>query len=234
MSGASSRRIHGTLQVDGYTVRPSRVIAVSGDLASIFGADVVGDDGRFEIHVPDSVERVVVIAGVTDPVVAVAHQAVDLGGSPASVALVVDTARQPFHPLSGAIEFPGQRPPFISLTVDPVHLDGVPAPLEPLLRRRDDRVVDASFLRVRLDEPRFDLTLQQGTYRVDAGYVDRSRPNIVRPDFDNYITRLARIDGVDMPVPERFGGIELDVTRPVQLTLVLAVLPDEELSPGST
>lgn len=231
---ASSRRIHGTLRVDGHPVRPARVIAVSGDPASVSGADVVRDDGRFEIRVPGTVERVVVMAGVTDPVVAVAHQAVDLDGSQASVALVVDTARQPFHPLSGAIEIPGRRPPFISLTVDPVHLDGVPTSLEPLLRRRDDRVVDASFLRLHLDEPRFDLTLQQGTYRVDAGYVDRSRPNIVRPDFDNHVTRLARVDGADVPAPERFGGIELGVTRPVQLTLVLAVLPDEELSPGST
>ena len=39
MSGASSRQIHGTLQVDGHAVRPSRVIAVSGDLASVVGAD---------------------------------------------------------------------------------------------------------------------------------------------------------------------------------------------------
>jgi hypothetical protein len=234
VSGASSRRIHGTLQVDGAGVRPSRVIAVSDDPASVSGADVVGDDGSFAIDVPDSVERVVVMAGVTDPVVAVAHQAVDVGASPAPVALVVDTARQPFHRVSGAIEIPGRRPPFISLTVDPVHLDGVPASLEPLLRRRDDRVVDASFLRLRLDEPRFELNLQQGTYRLDAGYVDRSRPNIVRPDFDNLVTRLARVDGADAPAAGRFGGIALEVTRPVQLTLVLAVLPDDELSPGST
>lgn len=233
MSGSSSRRIRGTLQVDGHAVRPSRVIAVAGDPASTFGADVIGDDGRFEIRVPDSVERVAVMAGVTSPVVAVAHQAVDLGDSPACVALVVDTARQPFHPLCGAIEIPGRRPPFISLTVDPVHLAGLPARLEPLLRRRDDRVVDACFLGLQLDEPRFDLVLQQGTYRVDAGYVDRSRPNIVRPDFDNHVTRLARVDGADIPAPGPFGGVELEVTRPLQLTLLLAVLPDEELSPGS-
>ena len=49
MSGASSRQIHGTLQVDGHAVRPSRDIAVSGDLASVVGADVVRDDGTFEI-----------------------------------------------------------------------------------------------------------------------------------------------------------------------------------------
>jgi hypothetical protein len=232
MSAASSRRIRGTVEVDGRPAGVSRAIAVSGDLTAMVGSGVIGDGGGFEIEVPDAAERVVVMAGVTDPVVAVAHQAVDLGGSPASVALVVDTRRQPFHALSGEIEVPGLGPPFISLTVDPVHLEGVPAPLEPLFRRRDDRVVDASFMRLRLDEPRFELTLQQGTYRLDAGYVDRSRPNIVHPDFDNYVTRLTRIDGVETPAPERFGGIEVEVTRPVHLALVLAVLPDEELSPG--
>ena len=84
--------IHGTLEVDGRLALPDRVIAVAGDPATVVGAGAVSDDG-FEITVTERVERVVVMAGVSAPVLGVAHAAADLGSGPATVALALDTRR---------------------------------------------------------------------------------------------------------------------------------------------
>jgi hypothetical protein len=233
VSGGSARLIRGTVEVDGRPAVPDRIVAVSGDLRTVVGAGDAGPDGAFEIEVGAGVDRAVVMAGITHPVVAVAHAAVDLGAPPPAVSLAIDTRDQPFHEVVGEVEVPGAPPPFIALTVDPVHLAGVPAGLEPFFRRRAARVVDAAFLRRNLDGPRFALTLQGGTYRIDASYVDRARPELVHPGFDNYVTRLARIDGAEVMAPERYGGVEVQVARAMRITLVLRILPDEALSPGS-
>ena len=220
--------IRGTLEVDGRLTRPDRVIAVAGDPATVVGAGAVSDDG-FEITVTERVERVVVMAGVSDPVLGVAHAAVDPRS--ATVALALDT-REGFHDLGGELELPGPWPPFVALTVDPLHLAGVPAGLEPLLRRRDERVADASFLRLQLREPAFGLTVQEGTYRVDASYVDRNRPNLARPEVENVVTALVRVNGEETPAAGPFAGVRIAVTAPTRLALVLRVLPDEELLRG--
>jgi hypothetical protein len=223
--------IHGTLEVDGRLARPDRVIAVAGDPATVVGAGAVSDDGGFEITVTELVERVVVMAGVSDPVLGVAHATVDLGSGPPTVALALDT-REGFHVLGGELELPGPWPPFVALTVDPLHLAGVPAGLEPLLRRRDERVADASFLRLQLRDPAFGLTVQEGTYRVDASYVDRNRPNLARPEVENVVTALVRVNGEEAPATGPFAGVRIAVTEPTRLALVLRVLPDEELLGG--
>jgi hypothetical protein len=223
--------IHGSLEVDGRLARPERVIAVAGDPATVVGAGAVSDDGGFEITLTARVERVIVMAGVSEPVLGVVHAAVDLDSGPATVALALDT-REGFHVLACELELPGPWPPFVALTVDPLHLAGVPAALEPLMRRRDERVADASFLRLQLRESTFALTVQEGTYRVDASYVDRNRPNLARPEVENVVTALVRVDGEEAHAAGPFAGVRLTVSEPTRLALVLRVLPDEELLRG--
>ena len=196
--------VRGLLLVDGEPVGGQPVLLLSSAPLSVLAATETGADGRFSMEPatdtgPDG--DVMILARVSTSVLAVAVAAdglprADTGGGAAAgdgaggvgVELAVDTAR--LVAVTCRIAVQGRRPPFVSLTVDALRLDGVPDVLGPLLRRRNAQVVDAHFFSRNLESDSIDLLVQPGVYRLNASHVDRSRPNVIAPAFDNLVTDL--------------------------------------------
>jgi hypothetical protein len=66
--------------------------------------------------------------------------------------------------------------------------------------------------------------------RIGGEFLDHDRPNVVAPDFRNYVVGAARSGPDGAPLPgTTHGGFELDVDVDRAVTLVLREASDEEL-----
>ncbi len=225
----------GLLQLDGGALADQRVLLISEDTTALLASAATDERGRFELAVPreHSGGRVVLLAKLQGPVVAVKHAVVDLrAGRPGPQEFHFDSTAAEFHAVRGRVETTSGWPPYLMLFVDPVRIEGVPEPLAGFFNQRDENVLESYFFRTRVDGAEFSLRLQRGTYRIGADYLDRSRPNIVDPQFENYVAARVETDGEPEPLPgKRYSGYLLKVDRDRAVTMTIEVVPDEELSP---
>ncbi|WP_448810211.1 hypothetical protein [Agromyces bauzanensis] len=218
--------VRGILRLDDLPVAAQHVLVVPATGSPVVAATDTSTDGRFEADVGRQPGPLVAMGRVNVDVLAVAHAVVPPDGG--DTELVIRSAE--LVPLSCDVLAPDVSHRPISITVDPLHLDGVPDRFEPLLRRRDARTVDAFFFRRVLDAPELALRVQRGTYRLDASAFDRARPNIAAPDFENLVLARVRTDDGTVAEPDGpFGGVRIAIDRPSRLTLELRVLSDAEL-----
>jgi hypothetical protein len=225
----------GRVAIDGRAAPNLRVLLISGDMSALLGSTTTADNGTFAVAVPESANRarVTLLVKVQGPLLAIVPHAVDLGRDgegPHGVA--IDTADGRFHRVEATVTTTSGWPPSLSFFVNPVHLEGVPAPLERFFNRRDERIVEGSFFKVSPAGKSFDLTVQAGSYRIGGGFIDYRRPNLAHPTFENYAVARVDADGEATPLPgDRSGGYLLEVPRDRRISLTLSVVPDEELSP---
>jgi hypothetical protein len=229
-----SASVRGTVRIDGQPVIDQPVLLVTRDPVRVVSSANTDSDGRFELAVPGENSDLLVLARITTPVLDVA--AADAGAGSGEVDLSVDTSA--LVAVSCRFVVDGRRPPFVSLAAEPVRLDGIPDEWLPALRRRSVDVVDAHFFSRNLDAAEsVELLVRPGSYRFDAGYIDRSRPNLTAPDFDNLVTSnvtavsagSALRQSGPAEVAAQPGGTELEITGPCTLDFHLRVLPDAEL-----
>lgn len=230
--------VNGALLLDGQPLPRQRVLLISGEMNTLLASTTTGEDGAFTLDVPKEARRarVVLLVKVQGPVVAVVHRVVDLaenGNDPQEFR--IDTDRDGFHTVAGTVATTKGWPPSLDVFLNPVHVAGVPAELERFFNRRDERVVESTFFKTRLDgqEREFALTLAAGTYRIGGSHLNYNRPNLANPDFENYTVSRVDADGDPDPLPGNpSSGYELDVDRDRQVTMTIEVVPDEALSPG--
>lgn len=224
----------GLVQLDGQALSDSRVLLISGDMTSFLGSTTTSEDGTFEIAVPAEHQRsqVVVLVKIQGPVVGLLHRVVDLqnnSGDP--LAFRIDTNSASFHKIEGRAISTSGWPPYLNVFIDPVHVEDIPAPLEKFFRWQDERVVESTFFKLRIDGETFSLRVMPGTYRIGANYLNYFRPEIVNPDFENYRASKAEADGESQPLPgEPNSGYLLEVKRDRQVVFTIDVVPDEELT----
>jgi hypothetical protein len=230
--------LRGLLQLDGQALAQQRVLLISGDMTNFLGSTTTDDAGEFEINVPSDHRHgeVVLLVKIQGPVVALVHRAIDLehdGSGPHEFSL--ETARDDFHSIEGKIVTTSGWPPYLTVFVDPVHVEGIPAPLEKFFRWKDERVIESTFFKMRLDGQVFDLKLLSGIYRIGANYLNYFLPSTENPDIENYVTRKLEADGESQTLPgEYYSGYMLDVKRDRQITLTIGVIRDEELNPSGS
>jgi hypothetical protein len=101
----------------------------------------------------------------------------------------------------------------------------------------DDRLAEAVAVRDAGVENanRWDSKIARGGRRIAIAV--RPRPSDAPLGADSWVSfQPVRVGqdstGADTAAPGRFGGVESEVDQPIQVTLVLAGLPDEALSPG--
>ena len=224
----------GLVQLDGQALPGGRVLLISGDMTRFLGSTTTDEDGAFEIAVPAEHRRsqVVLLLKVQGPVIALVHRLIDLEGDgwgPHEFRL--DSAQGDFHNVSGEVLSTTGWPPYLTMFVDPIHIETIPEPLEKFFRWQDERVVESYFFKKRLDGEVFSLKVMSGVYRVGASYLNYFRPEMVNPEFENYVAVRAEADGESQPLPgERNSGYLLDVKRDRHVVLTIEVVPDEELS----
>ena len=93
-------------------------------------------------------------------------------------------------------------------------------------------MVDAHFFSRNLESDSVDLLVQPGVYRLNALHVNRSRPNLIAPDFDNLVTDRVSTGSLSIDAESASGGIELEITGPCELVFTMRVPPDQELLGG--
>jgi hypothetical protein len=223
----------GLLQLDGQPLSGQRVLLISGDMTKFLGSAMTDEDGEFEIAVPSEHRRgeVVLLLKIQGPVVALAHRVVALerdGSGPHEFRL--ETSRDNFHSIDGEVVTASGWPPYLTVFMDPVHVEAIPEPLEKFFHFQDEQVMESSFYKMRLDGSVFNLKVMRGTYRISASYLNYFRPLTVNPDFENYVATKAESDGEAQPLPgDPDGGYMLEVKRDRRITLSIEVVPDEKL-----
>ena len=232
MELVETRMITGLVQLDGQALTGSRVLLISGDMTTFLSSTTTSEDGAFEIAVPDEHQgsQVVLLLKIQGPVVGLLHRVVDLQNDGSNQEFQLNTSSQPFYNLNGKVVSTSGWPPYLNVSIDPVHVEGVPEPLEKFFRWQDERVVESTFFKQRVDGDTFNLRVMAGTYKIAASYLNYFRPQLTNPDFDNYIASKAEADGESQSLPgERYSGYELEVKRDRQIVFTIEVVPDEEL-----
>ena len=150
-----------------------------------------------------------------------------LGAAAGGEALV---AEGPWHDVRVEVVTPGGEPHPLRLEafLDPVRLAGFPDEALPLLRRTSETSERGHFVAPALPEPAATFRLQAGRWRLAASFVNPERGLMQAPDFANYVTERALVDGEPLP-GSPWSGFELDVAGDRDVTLELRELADDEL-----
>jgi hypothetical protein len=227
--------ISGLVHLDGRPLADVRVLAVSDDATTLLGSTTTRDDGQFAVDVPEAAGgRVVLLVKVQGPVIALAQQPVDLAaGKDGTHELRLASDAPTFHTVRGRVATTSGWPPYLTIFVNPIQVEGIDPGLARFFNRQDERVVESTFFKQRLDGQEFELRVQAGTYAIGGSHLNYQRPNLANPDFENYVVARVEADGEPEPLPGNpSSGYRLDVTREREITMTLEVVPDEALSPG--
>jgi len=217
----------GILELDGVAVAAGRVLLISGDMTRLLESTTTDDSGVFRFAVTDVAQStVVVLAKIQEQVLSIAYRIIDLAiHGPGPHRIGIDSSTELFHAVKARIVADEGRPPYLLAHLDPVRLIGIPEPLEKFFRTVDENVDDASFSQVRVEGDGFVIRVQNGSYRVDAGYFDKSQ----LPGITNYTLTEVTTDGEETTVFEDpFASFMLDVERDRDVELTIRPLASEK------
>ena len=218
-------RVAGRALVDGRPCADERVLVVSGDMARLLAVTSTGAGGEFELELAEDGAAVLLLK-VTEDVVTVVHERIDLAAADA-LEVAVDTSAG-FVTLAGAVESDSGRPERLDVYLDPVRIEGVPDELEPFFKQHDHGVFDGRFVKRTIASREFAFRVRPGSYRIGAEYLNYDRPMMSAPSFENYLAARATSDGADLAGNE-YVGFLVDVDRDRRVVLSLRVVQDEEL-----
>ena len=220
-----NRMLTGILELDGVAVAGGRVLLISGDMTRLLESTTTDDSGVFRFALTD-VTSVVVLAKIQGQVLSIAYRIIDLAiHGPGPYRIGIDSSTELFHSVKARIVADEGRPPYLLVHLDPVRLIGIPEPLEKFFRTIDENVVAASFSQVRVEGDGFEIRVQNGSYRVDAGYFDKSH----LADIANYALAEVTPDGEETTVFEDpFASFMLDVERDRDVELTIRPLASEK------
>jgi hypothetical protein len=211
--------ITGSVRIDGAAAAAKRVLVVSGDGQRLLASAETAADGSFEVAVDE--RPVHLIVKLQGPHVGIVTRELGPGDGPAEyVDVDVDTAGDGFHPVTGTF-VGGPRPPFVLVSFDPVHLDGVAPDLQRFSNRRDHAVVEATFFSQQVHGCEFEVFAQAGRYRIRGGYVIKARPVVAGPTGDVVVVEAAVEGTGNVLSGDAANGFDLPVTGPTHLRLVL-------------
>jgi hypothetical protein len=191
-----------------------------GERPPLLATGVTDGAGAFALEVGDGTDSATVLVKLKDDLVGVLARKVSL-----PAAAPVELRPGASFTLSGTIENGEGR---LTLALDPARPEGVPERLWPFINQRGEGVFSSRFLTRPLAGPSFEVQLLPGVWRIGAEFIDYERPNIVEPEFHNYVTAAARSDGTEL-VGTEHGGYELEVDDDRRVTLTLREVGDDEL-----
>ncbi len=193
--------IIGMVVLDARPVAGQRVLLLSADMTQLIAATETDDAGRYRLEGSG-----VLVAKIQSPI----------------IAMKVAPSTQPdFHfDMNNLCDLhieivpaPGIQANDIEIAITPVHLDGVPTPVEAFFLRREQRVVDSAYLETRTSARELDVRVQSGTYRIYGSRIVYRRP----------------MSTVPFPPNLKAETVTVTVDRDQTVRMQLAVLPDEAL-----
>lgn len=218
----------GLLELDGVPMAGCRVLLISGDMSRLLESTTTDDSGAFRFALTEPAQSTVIImAKIQRPALSISYRIIDVahhGLGPHRIS--IDSSSELFHLVRGYIDSADEWPPYLLLHVDPVHLQGIPVPLEKYFRTVDEHVIESWFSQQRLDGDSFMLRVQTGVYRFDVGYFVKSTP---QADIVQYgMTHVTDDDGnpVQLTSPP-YSSFLLDVNRDRSVRITISPVKTE-------
>ena len=133
----------------------------------------------------------------------------------------------PLHRLVVEIQSDEGYPDRLDVFLDPVEIDGVPPELLAFASGVEPGVFSARFWEHGVTDRRLEVLVQPGVWRVGGAYIVGDRPNLIEPDFKNYVAKRATMNGAELPASG--SGWAVDTREDRVVTLELREVADEEL-----
>jgi hypothetical protein len=188
--------------------------------------------GAFSFTLPDDYSELVVVAKLQGPVLAVIARTFDLKAEgPGPHTIRVDSTSNQFHTVRGQIFSTEGGPPYLLLHFDPVHLAGVPAPLEKFFNEIDEQITEAWFYQERLVGANFEIRVQDGSYRIETHYFNKSRAELPgRPGHNYAMAWFAADGGQAAQFESEFSSFVLQADRDRNVHITISPVKSEELN----
>lgn len=214
----SSAMIDGRFTVAGDGAGGEDVLVLSGTPLRLRAVVPTGPDGTFEADRP--------ARGPVALIGRARRQGLALAAANANGWVALD-APAPLHRLTVELRSDAGFPDRLDVFLDPVELDGMPAELLPFATGVEPGVFSARFWEQGVTDQRFEVRVQPGVWRIGAAYIVGDRPNLVEPQFKNYVAHSAVANGQELPASGSGFAVEMRGDRAI--TLELRELADEEL-----
>jgi hypothetical protein len=215
---APNTKIDGRFTVAGSGAEAEDVLVLSGTPLRLREVVATGPDGAFEADRP--------ARGPVALIGRARREGLAIASAEANGQVALD-APGPLHLLTVEVDSDEGYPDRLDVFLDPVEIDGVPTELLPFASGVEPGVFSARFWEHGVTGRRFDVRLQPGIWRIGAAFVVGDRPNLIEPDFKNYVAHQAMAEGRELP--SSGSGFAVDMHEDRALRLELRELPDEEL-----
>lgn len=220
----------GVLLLDNQPLPNQDVLLISEKMEKLLGVCMTAPDGQFGITLPagNSPSKAILLAKVKGEFVTVIHKVIELvQANP--VEIKVDTGKD-FFTIEGRINSSVGWPKYSNIFLDPLKVDGVPEQLERFFKQKSQGVFDSHFLEIPVQEGSFSFRVKRGIYRIGGEYINYDRPNIVNPDFNNYVVnKVTFVTGNGPLSGDPYSGFILEVKGDSRVTLSLRIVKDEEI-----
>jgi hypothetical protein len=213
-----NRTIDGRFTVAGSGAEAEDVLVLSGTPLRLREVVTTGPDGAFEAARP-----------ARGPVALLGRARRDglaIASAEANGQIALE-ASGPLRLLTVEVHSDAGYPDRLDVFFDPVEIDGVPTELLPFASGVEPGVFSARFWEHAVTGRRFHVRLQPGIWRIGAAFIVGDRPNLIEPDFQNYVAHRATAEGQELA--KSGSGFAVDMHEDRGLRLELRELPDEEL-----
>ena len=215
---APNDRIRGRFTVAGSAAEDEDVLVLAGSPRRLRAVVSTGPDGAFEAERPGQGPGALLGRARR---VGLALAAADAGDD---VAL---DAPGPLRRLTVEVHSDEGYPDRLDVFLDPVEIDGVPSELLPFASGVEPGVFSSRFWEQGVTDRRLEVRVQPGIWRLGGAYIVGDRPNLIEPDFKNYVAQRATVG--DEELPASGSGWAVDTREDRDVRLELRELPDEEL-----
>ncbi len=218
--------VTGALELGGRPLADRRVLLISADMSRLLASATTDETGVFQFDLSDKQRHsgAIIIAKIQGPVLAILQRTIAVAGNEVAAALRLDIGNEQFYRIRGRINSRQGWPPYLLLRVDPVHVAGIPKALEKFFSTVDEHVIESWFYQLPLNGESFELSVQEGSYRLSIGYYTKSSPHEAA---ENYSMTLISPDGetptqLTTPYPSFVLNVERDRTVSVTIEQVTA------------
>jgi hypothetical protein len=213
--------IDGRFTVAGSAAAGEDVLVLSGTPLRLRAVVPTGPDGTFEAERP--------ARGPVALIGRARNEGLALAAAEGNGRVALD-APGPLHRLTVELSSDAGFPDRLDVFLDPVEIEGMPAELLAFANGVEPGVFSARFWEQGVTGRSFDVRLQPGVWRIGAAYIVGDRPNLIEPDFKNYVAHRAVAERQELPASGSGFAVEMRGDRAI--TLELRELPDEELAHG--
>ncbi len=222
--------ITGILLIDDLPFPEQEILVISEDMNTFLASCLTDAHGQFTFVLPkeNSPSRAILLVKVKSNVVTLSQELIEIPQAN-PIKINIET-KQHFLRLEGIIESAEGWPEYINIFLDPVEINDIPGELERFFKQTGSDTFESHFLEVPVSERTFLFRVKAGKYKVGGEYIDSDRPNIVTPNFDNYIVDTVILDSPTSQLNgDPYGGFLLEVNVDCRVILSLRVVEDEEL-----